>query len=331
MKKISLLFIVTCFIFACSKEDDNYIEIENPVAHVVPEFRQNLSELNLFSGNLEDLMPSSKVFEYKLTTELFTDYAHKQRLIALPEGEKMTYNGDGFPLFPDNTVIAKTFYYNLDERDLSLGKHIIETRLLIKINGSWQTGNYKWIDDQNDAILDLTPSPIPVTWIDANGESNSVNYSIPSDNQCFTCHRTGEERRPIGPTLRALNFNINGTNQLQRLINNNLLEGLSDPTSVSQFPKWDDTINYTLEQRARAYLDVNCAHCHTEGGYCEVQSTLRLGFDTSLEDSNIAIRKNHIISRISADFAVGFTMPWIGTTIHHDEGIDLVIDYLNTL
>jgi hypothetical protein len=53
----------------------------------------------------------------------------------------MQFNGDGLLTFPHNTAIVKTFYYNLDERDLSLGKQNIKTRLLIKINGAWETGN----------------------------------------------------------------------------------------------------------------------------------------------------------------------------------------------
>src|SRR5690606_19599625 len=97
-----------------------------------------------------NLQPTIYAFEYKLNTSLFTDYAHKQRLIALPAGTTMTFDGDGLPMFPDNTVIAKTFFYNIDDRDQSLGKIIIETRILIKINGVWETGDYRWNEDQTD-------------------------------------------------------------------------------------------------------------------------------------------------------------------------------------
>jgi len=105
---------------------------------VVADFLPNLSDLNLFSGTLSDLMPSEHAFIYDLNTELFTDYSRKQRIIALPQDERLTAIDDGLPNFPDDTVIAKTFFYFNDDRDESLGKQIIETRLLIKKNGNRQ-------------------------------------------------------------------------------------------------------------------------------------------------------------------------------------------------
>jgi len=296
---------------------------------VIPEFRPNLSELNLFSGDLGDLQLTPYAFEYDLSTVLFTDYAHKQRLIALPEGEKMTYNGDGFPLFPDNSVIAKTFYYNNDETDLSQGINIIETRVLIKINGSWELGNYKWNESQTDATLDIDGAVVPVTWVNTEGESQNIDYEIPSSTDCFTCHSNATEAVPIGPKLRTLNFDVNGFNQLQSLIDNEMLEGLTDPTTVSVLPNWEDT-SLGLERRARAYLDVNCAHCHIEGGFCELQSGLRLSYETPFGESNISESSNSILARIQNTIPE-YGMPLIGTTILHDEGVSLLVEYINSL
>jgi len=298
--------------------------------NVVPEFRLNLAELNIYSGDIALMQPSPYAFEYDLNTRLFSDYAHKQRIIALPQGEKMTYDGEGLPLFPDNTVIAKTFYYNLDERDESLGQHIIETRILIKIDGAWETGDYKWNESQTEAVLDPNGSTVPVTWIDDEGESNSINYEIPSDTDCFTCHRVNTDKTPIGPKMRTLNFNVNGTNQLQSLIDSDMLEGLADPSTVSVLPKWDDEDNYTLEERARAYFDINCAHCHIEGGFCEEQSNLRLSFETAFEESSIFESRFSITARIQ-NVIPNYSMPLIGTTIIHDEGVSLILEYLDSL
>lgn len=307
-------------------EATNFSTLAEPV---VAEFKQNLSELNIFTGNLGDLNPSIHTFNYQLSTSLFTDYAHKQRLIALPQGETMTFDGDGLPIFPNNTLIAKTFYYYNDERNPELGKHIIETRILIKINGEWQTGDYKWNADATDAVLDPNGSDVPVTWINAQGTESQITYKIPSNTDCFTCHNNYNVATPIGPKLRTLNFEINGVNQLQNFIDNNYIEGLDAPNSVTVLPNWEDD-NLSLESRARAYLEVNCAHCHIPGGFCETQSPLNLDFATSLEDSKIAERKFLIMARMG-NYIPGFSMPFIGTVSTHTEGVNLVFEYLNTL
>lgn len=326
MKKLFILFVLSLLAYSCDN-DDSMTPVEAPL--VIAEFRPNLSELNLYTGNISDLNITSRAFPYELNTPLFTDYAHKERLIALPPNSSMEFDGDGFPIFPDNTVIAKTFYYNLDERDLSLGRQIIETRVIIKTNGEWESGDYKWNEDQTDAVLDPEGSTLPITWIDSNGISNSTTYAIPSSSQCFDCHNTYGNTTPIGPKLRNMNFDINGVNQLQQFINNNHLSGLSDITSIGQIADWTD-VSAPLEDRARSYFDVNCAHCHIPGGFCETQSTLNLAYEISLDNSNIIARKNSILFRVG-NYNPGVSMPFIGTTMLHSEGVQLIQDYLNTL
>ena len=203
---------------------------------VIPELRPTLSEINLFIGDLSDLNITPRAFQYELNTTLFTDYSHKQRIIALPENTSMTYDDDGLPIFPDNTVIAKTFFYNTDERDLTLGRTIIETRLLIKEGEQWTTGDYVWNEAQTEATLDLNGSTLPISWIDADGETNDINYEIPSNNDCFTCHASFNENKPIGPKLRSMNFDINGINQLEQFISNGALTAITVGSSIIVLP-----------------------------------------------------------------------------------------------
>tara|TARA_R100001369_G_scaffold90177_1_gene128815 strand:- start:13955 stop:14905 length:951 start_codon:yes stop_codon:yes gene_type:complete len=313
-------------IYSCNNDDTI---TPAPVPAVVSEFRSNLSELNLFTGNLSELNITPNAFPYKLNTPLFSDYATKQRLIALPKDTKLSYNGDGLPIFPDGSLIAKTFYYNVDERDLSLGRQIIETRILIKTDGEWVTGDYKWNEDQTDAVLDLDGSTLPVSWVDASGNTNSTDYVIPSNADCFTCHSTYDNLTPIGPKLRNLNFDLDGSNQLQQLITNQNIDGLASNSEVSSTANWLDE-SASLESRARAYMDINCAYCHKPGGFCENESTLRLTYETSLEDSQIIERNGSISFRITTDIP-GLGMPFIGTTLTHTEGVDLIQAYLDTL
>ncbi|WP_417289845.1 fibronectin type III domain-containing protein [Corallibacter sp.] len=294
---------------------------------VATDFLPNLSDFNLFAGDLENLTPSVYAFEYELNTPLFTDYAHKQRLIVLPPGTSMTYVNDGLPDFPDNTLISKTFYYNNDERDTSLGKKIIETRILIKKNGTWEFGNYIWNDSQTEATLDSSGNGGTSTfsYIDNSGSTQNLNYEIPTSTQCLQCHNSNDVATPIGPKLRTMNM----SNQLQNMIDQNLLTNLSNPSTVSVLPNWEDT-SYSLEERARAYFDVNCAHCHSPGGDCYPESNLDFRYETSLRDSNITEHGPSIKTRTQS-LIQDYSMPLIGTTILHPEGYTLIEDYIDTL
>ena len=326
MKKFFALIAIAIALCAC-ENDDSLSPIEAPA--VVAEFRPNLSELNLFTGDLNQLNVTPYAVTYTLNSTLFSDYAQKERFIVLPDGEIMEYNGDGLPLFPEGTIIAKTFYYNNDERDLSLGRRILETRILIKNNGDWISGDYKWNDDQTDAVLDLNGSTVAVSWIDAEGTTQNIDYQIPSNADCLTCHGSYDALSPIGPKLRNLNFNLNGSNQIQQLINDGKLVGLDNSESVASVVNWKDS-SVSLEARTRTYMDINCAHCHQPGGFCDIQSTLNLSFETPLDETNISEQKNSILFRVSS-YIPGVSMPFIGTTVIHTEGADLIEEYLDTL
>lgn len=298
---------------------------------VVPEFRPTLSELNLFQGNLEDLNPSIYSFIYDLNTRLYTDYTKKQRIIALPAGTTMNYVDDGFPEYPDNTLIAKTFYYNVDDRDESLGKNIIETRVLIKINGDWELGNYKWNDAQTEAYLDTEGATLAISWIDNAGETNNVDYVIPTSENCFTCHNNNNRITPIGPRLRSMNFNIEGENQLQSFINNGHLGNITDISGITSLPHWENSLEIN-ENRVRAYFDMNCAHCHSPGGHHNLNyyEAMDLRYETSFDDSNIFDKRYSIMSRIQTSVE-GYSMPFLGVSTPHQEAIDLIVPYLESL
>lgn len=298
---------------------------------VIPEFRQNLSELNLFQGTLSDLEPSIYTFEYHLNTSLYSDYALKQRIVALPPGETMDFVNDGLPNFPDNTVIAKTFYYNLNDGDLSAGQRIIETRVMIKVNGTWEFGDYVWNASQTEAVLDNEGSTVPVTWTDINGIEKTVDYEIPSAENCFTCHQSYNQSTLIGPKLRSMNFNIAGVNQLQKFITEGHLTNVSDVSSIASLPNWEDT-SLTPERRVRAYFDMNCAHCHSPGGYHTANffDALNVAYETSFEDSHIQQQANSMIPRLTTSIEQ-YSMPFLGVTTPHQEALDLIIPYLESL
>lgn len=290
-----------------------------------------LSQMGVFSGNLSGLNPADGVQLYEINSTLFTDYAHKQRLIRLPQGQPMQYNNtDLLPSFPDNTLISKTFYYNLDERDPSLGKKIIETRILLKVNGSWLVGDYIWNASQTEATYRETGSTEAISYIDQNGTQQNVDYQIPSKQDCFTCHNNNATTFPIGPKLRNLNFvpSFTSQNQLDYFSSIGLLNGVTSG-NISVLPNWEDE-NLLLEDRARAYMDVNCAHCHQPGGSVPPGFTLDFRLETDFNNTGIYANRGEIIARFQSTLPT-YRMPQLGRTIVHEEALQMLEEYIDSL
>ncbi len=290
-----------------------------------------LSQMGVFDGDLSDLTPAEGVQLYEIHSTLFTDYAHKQRLIRLPEGQSMRYNNtDLLPIFPDNTLIAKTFYYYLDERDPSIGKKIIETRILAKVNGTWLVGDYIWNASQTDATYRETGSTEAISYLDGNGNTQNVDYQIPSKQDCFTCHNNNATTFPIGPKLRNLNFipSYTNQNQLDYLAGLGLLQGVNSG-STSVLPDWEDE-NLLIDDRARAYIDVNCAHCHQPGGSVPSGFTLDFRLETDFNNTGIYANRGEIIARFQSTLPT-YRMPQLGRTVIHGEALQMLNEYIDSL
>lgn len=307
----------------------NTLNVNTIVADV--SFLPLLSEMGVYSTTMSQLIPAAGVQLYEINSTLFTDYAAKQRLVRLPNDQKMRFdNSDLLPLFPDNTLIAKTFYYNIDDSNPGLGKTIIETRILLKIEGSWQVGNYIWNAAQTEANYRETGSTEAISYIDIDGNTQNVAYIIPSKQDCFTCHNNSGTTFPIGMKLRSMNFipSYTGQNQLDYFTANGLLEGVvSDEISV--LPNWTDEAN-TLSERARAYMEINCAHCHQPGGSVPPVYMLDFRLETPYADTGIYDSRLGILDRFESTEPF-YRMPQLGRTIVHDEALVMLTEYIESL
>lgn len=230
------------------------------------EFKDKLSDYGFFQGTLKELNPVAGVTHYDLSSALFTDYALKDRFIYLPEGKSIAFTADGPLDFPDSSIIIKNFAY----QNVKGEKIMIETRLLVKdpFDQQWKVMNYLWNDEQTEAVRHIRGAKLPITLIDDHGEERKTVYLVPNTNDCKRCHINNSKLIPIGPKARNLNFTLAGhdENQLQEWESNNLLTGLPAIHTVGTLPVWTDVQKHSLEERARAYLDINCAHCHIAGG-----------------------------------------------------------------
>ena len=83
---------------------------------------------------------------YELISSLFSDYSYKQRWVYVPKGMSASFEKDKVLDFPTGSALIKTFYYPIDE-DLSLGKKLMEMRLLKKDYG-WEAVSYAWNEVQ---------------------------------------------------------------------------------------------------------------------------------------------------------------------------------------
>lgn len=231
---------------------------------------QKLSEYGLFTGNGASQEPQAGVIPYDLNSPLFTDYTSKYRFVKMPPGTSAKYSENDAFEFPVGTVIAKTFAYPKDARHPELGERLLETRILLREADGWVGLPYVWNAEQNEALLEVAGSTFDVSWIHTDGSERTNNYIIPNANQCKGCHKQGETMTPLGPKARHLNGDFayaTGTeNQLAHWSREGALQGAPPPGDAPRLAVWDDPHSGTLDARARAWLEINCAHCHNPAG-----------------------------------------------------------------
>lgn len=246
---------------------------------------QRLSQYKLFTAapNQPALQQRGQPFE--LGSTLFTDHARKYRYFFLPQGKKIQYNASDIVGFPTGTVLAKVFTVPTSDTAES-AERIVEVRLMVLRENGWIFIPYRWDEATQDGILAIAGEQQPVAF-DHNGKSLSFDYQVPSLLRCQSCHQQtlpdgGVQFQPIGPSIRHLNqtISVNGQaiNQIQHWQNLGLItlpENVS-PQQMPYAPDWRDQ-SQALKQRAKAYLDINCAHCHNDRGAAAL-SGLRLEF-----------------------------------------------------
>jgi uncharacterized repeat protein (TIGR03806 family) len=227
-----------------------------------------LSEFGFFADPKAQ-KPAEGVVPFAINTPLFSDKALKYRFVYVPEGEAAHYVADEAFEFPVGTALIKTFAFPADFREQDKDIRLIETRVLLRHSDGWQAWAYLWNEDESDAELKIAGARVPIDTIDEDGSPLSISYSVPNKNQCKGCHAVSEEITPLGPKARNLNGDLayegGVANQLTYWIEHGMLEGAPSPSNVVSVPDWRDE-NADLDARARAWLDVNCAHCHRREG-----------------------------------------------------------------
>ena len=316
---------------------------------------KQLSDYSFFTGELKDLNPAEKVYPYAVNTPLFSNYAEKARFIYLPQGKKMQFTQNGSFTFDKGAILIKNFFYHETQGDTLSPRRIIETRLLIKEEKGWKPLNYIWNEQQTNADLNYVGKNVAVSWQDKKGKEKKVNYVVPNLNQCKNCHNNNNTITPIGVTAAQLNRRYNALqekiNQLDYFKQLGILSHFSTAAEFTPMPVWDDVFNVSVENRAKAYLDANCAHCHSAQGSAK-NSGLYLNYHQKDRRKRGILKPPIAAGKGSGDFKYGIVpghpeesifiyrvgsndpairMPEIGRSIVHEEGLALLTQYIKDL
>ncbi len=317
-----------------------------------------LSDYGFFTAVDEDgFAPNAGVLLYEPITTLFTDYAHKARYVWMPDSVQATVDDKGVLQFPDNSVLIKHFYYPADFRKPDEARDLIETRLLMKKAGQWEAYTYVWNGEDTEAELNLVGDFRQAAWTDEQGRARTVEYVVPNKNQCKSCHNQNKQLLPIGPKVRNLNAMLeypDGTRQNQIAkwqAEGKLAEG-DWSARFTALADWADPASGSVEDRALAYLEVNCGHCHHPEGPAHTTG-LYLHTDFKDQPAQLGICKSPVaagkgsgghrfgvapgrpeasilLHRMQSDDP-GVMMPEIGRAVAHEEGIALVRDWIAQL
>ncbi|NOX50093.1 MAG: hypothetical protein GXP16_06085, partial [Gammaproteobacteria bacterium] len=236
-----------------------------------------LSQTGVFTS-LANLTPASGLIEYDVTMPFWSDGTIKRRWLAIPDGQEITFSNTNSWQFPQGTVLVKHFELLLTEGDTNSARRL-ETRLLIRTSSGWEGYTYRWNSNETDATLLTGRESETITVNLAGGGTRDQQYDYPSRPDCLSCHNQ-IAGFALSAKTRQLNRDFvypNATdNQLRSLNNIDLFStDIGSATNYQSFPALDDTA-VNMEQRARAYLDVNCAQCHQPGGGTPVSIDLRI-------------------------------------------------------
>lgn len=337
---------------------------------------QHLSDWHVVFREGGRLKLNERVVPYDLNTPLFSDYAHKLRTVYLPPGSAARYDATQSFDFPVGTIITKTFYYpgsagaatsvarTYDQsRDFAgagldlANLRLIETRVLVRRAQGWEALPYVWNAAQSEAQLARTGDEVALELVANDGSREAFTYVVPNENQCAGCHVTDLKTKAIAPIgLKARHLNRDyayaggAENQLAHLQRLGYLSGLPAAADVPRNANWRDSAA-PLEARARAYLDVNCGHCHNPKGPAD---TTALTFDVGTPvDRHLGLCKppvaagrgtgDHLFDIVPghpddsilpfrmASREPGVMMPEQGRGTVHREGLQLIREWIAAL
>ncbi len=311
-----------------------------------------LSQTGAFSDTAH-MVPAPGLIPYDLIVPFWSDGAVKTRYIAVPKGERIGFSPSGEWTFPAGVVFVKTFELPTDSAHPQVTRRL-ETRLLVRDSAGGVYGVvYKWRPDNSDA--DLLPGASltePIQVVARDGAVHQQTWYYPSRENCLTCHnahtpgvlgfKTRQLNRPMTYPSGVTDNELRTLNHLQLL--QPALTDTELPTLLTLAALSDGS--RSIEDRARSYLDANCAHCHRPGGtvaYFDARYTTPLARQELIEGPiliNEGIDRPHVIAPhdiwrsiayMRADTNGDIRMPPIARETIDAQGMQLLRDWIQSM
>ncbi len=257
------------------------------------QFPRKLSETGLFSV-VTDQTPAPGVLPYRINAEAWADYATTERWLAVPASDAIVSDDRGRWQFPNGTVIAKSISLEM-ERGQPGSRRRLETQILHREGDRWRPYTYAWNDAQTDAelvIADGATRTITVVDPDELAGTRTQQHRYYGRKECVLCHNPWIEAStmfgvqsasPLAMRTEQLDCQFDygpvSANQLQTFRHIGLLRGSESRSSIPFVNPYDASAD--VGDRARAYLDVNCSHCHqlNAGGTATILLSASLALD----------------------------------------------------
>lgn len=339
-------------------------------------FPQRLSETGIFESVVA-LSPAPGVVSYAINARQWSDSATAQRLVGIPGTASIRLYTEPKPIagsmfsrsleFPTDGVLVKTLSLEMKTGDAP-GSRPIETQLLHFNGRDWRGYTYEWNDEGTDAVLVAATGKMRTLVLadpSQPGGQRRQTWRYPSRMECLRCHNPWSDNA-LAFNFRQLNRDVNfgghTDNQIRIFRDIGLLEDAgasqSDGAVAEQPPRKDpetlprfvDPYDATadINQRARTYLHVNCAHCHRDGG--GGSAYVHLLYDLPLEaaralgvrpsQGTFSIHDAKIIAPGDPYRSVLYFrmaklgpghMPYIGTSTVDPDGLDLIHNWIKQL
>jgi uncharacterized repeat protein (TIGR03806 family) len=266
-------------------ESKAYLQMPPDANGVIPRF---LSKTGTFADTSQ-AVPADSLIPYDIIVPFWSDGAKKFRWVSVPSGRQVKFSPTGDWTFPQGTVFVKTFA--LATNELVPGSlRRLETRLLVcDADGGVYGVTYKWRSDNSDADLLATNLTEAIPIQTATGVRTQQWY-YPSRQDCLTCH-TPLAGGVLDVKTRQLNRQFtypSGVmdNELRTWNHLGLFDTNLAGTDLEKFPKLArlDDPTRSVQDRARSYLDANCANCHRPKG---TVAYFDARYDTPLAKQNL--------------------------------------------